>query len=249
MDDFEAVSEVVELLSGKWTVQVFFSVEKQPKTFTEIGKEIEGISNKMLSKRLNKLKGKGIIAEADSVDGYVLTEKGFELKDNLDGVSEWFRKYSGSERKILIVEDDTDQANLYTEWLKSFETEVVSVDSLFDASESDILAVIIDRYLESMETDRFIEHLRKNDVPVIICSGVEPSLKDIDMPFFNYLLKPVDSKTVKQNINELKKLGKEERRIKALKNKKKLIKKRNIGNSKKKSKKISEINDKLGNQI
>ena len=55
MDDEKAVSKVVQLISGKWTVKVFFQLGKQPRTFTELGKEIDEISNKMLSKTLNSL--------------------------------------------------------------------------------------------------------------------------------------------------------------------------------------------------
>lgn len=246
MDDTEAVSKVIELLSGKWTVKVFFQLGKQPKTFTEINKKVDKISNKMLSKTLNELTDQEVVTEAESVNGYLLTKKGYELRKNLEGLAEWSKAHSNS-GKVMIVEDDSDQAELYSKWLTDFETEIVEPESMLDMSGSKPLAVIMDRYLENQESDRFLKYISETSVPVLICTGVEPTIEEIEMPFHDYLVKPLDRGKLEDSLKTIADTEKDELDSIACKNKKDLIESRKLGSNTEREEKLKEIEEKLQN--
>lgn len=246
MDDGEAVSKVVDLLSGKWAVKVFFKLEKQPKTFTEINKQIEKVSNKMLSKTLSRLRDQEVITEAESVNGYLLTKKGYELRKNLEDLAEWSKIHSTS-GKVMIVEDDSDQAKLYSKWLTDFETEIVEPESMLDMSGSKPLAVIMDRYLENQESDRFLKYLSETSVPVLICTAVEPTIEDTEMPFYDYLVKPLDRRELEESLKTIENTEKDQLDSHAIENKKDLIESRKLGSNKEREEKLKEIEEKLQN--
>ncbi|EGQ43036.1 MAG: putative transcriptional regulator [Candidatus Nanosalina sp. J07AB43] len=245
MDDKKAISNIVDLLSGKWTVKVFFELKKQPQTFTELSREIDGISNKMLSKTLKMLKDEGVLDEAQSAKGYLLTEKGYLLRDKLEELTAWSDKYMVNNRKVLILEDDSIQAELYCKWLEGFETETVDVDSVIERSDSETLAVIMDRRLEDQESDRFVKYLSGSGIPVIVCSGVEPSIEDTEMPFYNYLIKPLDKGSIQESLDTIRKQKTAETRVQGLENKKDLIRSRKIGKCEKRKERLSEIDKEI----
>lgn len=53
--DLMAVKDALHVLSGSWKLQILIVLLNGQKRFKEIGKEIEGISDKMLSKELKDL--------------------------------------------------------------------------------------------------------------------------------------------------------------------------------------------------
>jgi len=53
--DFRAVRDALEVLNGSWKLQILMSLFGSPKRFKQISKEVEGISDKMLSKELKDL--------------------------------------------------------------------------------------------------------------------------------------------------------------------------------------------------
>lgn len=247
MDEEKAASKVVNTLSGKWTVKILYKLGKQPRTFTDISKDIENISNKMVSKTLNELEQESIIEKSESRKGYQLTGKGLELKKQVKELGKWMEKYD-EEGKILIIEDDDNQAEIYQKWLKASNTEQVKPEKALEQKNENVKGAIMDRYLGQKNSDKFLKHLSKADIPVIICSGVEPSLEDLEMPFYNYIVKPVDKKSLKQTINQVKELSKEERNLKALKNKKELLESRKIGENQERNRKLEEITQKINSK-
>lgn len=53
--DLRAVRDALEVLNGKWKLQILIAVLGGTKRFKEISREIEGISDRMLSKELKDL--------------------------------------------------------------------------------------------------------------------------------------------------------------------------------------------------
>ena len=53
--DLRAVRDAIEVLSGKWKLQILIAILNGTKRFKEISREIEGISDRMLSKELKEL--------------------------------------------------------------------------------------------------------------------------------------------------------------------------------------------------
>lgn len=50
-----AVRDALEVLNGTWKLQILMALSEGPKRFKEITKDVEGISDKMLSKELKDL--------------------------------------------------------------------------------------------------------------------------------------------------------------------------------------------------
>ncbi|ATL49307.1 transcriptional regulator [Chitinophaga caeni] len=53
--DLLAVRDALEVLNGKWKLQILISILNGKKRFKEIAKEVDGISDRMLSKELKEL--------------------------------------------------------------------------------------------------------------------------------------------------------------------------------------------------
>jgi len=244
MDVEEAASKAVKNVSGKWTVEIIFELKRHPRTFTEISSNIEDISNKMMSNTLNELNSKSLVEKPENDKGYKLTEKGVETKKQLKKLGEVTRKYDGN-GKILIVEDDEDQAKIYSTWLEGLTTETVKPGEILEKSSENVEAVMMDRDLGQETSDKYLKHLGKADVPVIICSGVEPSLEDLDMPFYSYQVKPVDKESLKDTVEEIYNEKKENVFVESLKNKKELIRSRSLGSKKERAEKIKEFNQEI----
>lgn len=89
-----AVNDTLNVLTGKWKLPIIGSLLFQKKRFTEIQRNIQGISPRMLSKELKELELNGIIRRTvyDSspvIVEYELTRSAEKLGDVLDKMLEW----------------------------------------------------------------------------------------------------------------------------------------------------------------
>jgi DNA-binding HxlR family transcriptional regulator len=88
------VHEVLAQISGKWTILVVRILENGPHRFSEIKREIEGVSQKMLTATLRDLEKDGFVNRTVTptipprVD-YELTEMGKELREPLRVIGNW----------------------------------------------------------------------------------------------------------------------------------------------------------------
>jgi DNA-binding HxlR family transcriptional regulator len=57
-----AIRDAMETLSGYWKLQILLALSSGPKRFRQIAKEIDGISDKMLSKELKALETNLLVA-------------------------------------------------------------------------------------------------------------------------------------------------------------------------------------------
>lgn len=93
------VARTLELLSGRWTPRVIFELEKyRSARFGELKRDIDGITNTMLSSTLKKLEQEGIIQRKvfDEIPvrvEYSLTEKGEAMLPIFYEMSVWGGKY------------------------------------------------------------------------------------------------------------------------------------------------------------
>lgn len=95
---------------------------------------------------------------------------------------------------VLVVEDEKDLADLYSNWL-SEEYEVRTAYSGEEAVEKvdeDVDAVLLDRRLPGISGDEFLKGLRQRgyDCSVAMVSAVEPDFDILEMGFDDYLVKP-----------------------------------------------------------
>ncbi len=59
--DLLEVKDALQVLNGYWKLQILIVLFEGPKRFKEIGKEIDGISDKMLSKELKDLEENSLV--------------------------------------------------------------------------------------------------------------------------------------------------------------------------------------------
>ena len=99
-----AVHDAMDILSGKWKISIISSIcYYNKRRFSDILNDVEGISNKMLSKELkeleiNKLITRTVLNTQPIAVQYQLTEYGMTLKTIINNLAEWGIDH----RKVII---------------------------------------------------------------------------------------------------------------------------------------------------
>jgi len=99
-----AVHDTMDILNGKWKISIISSIcYNNKRRFTDILNDVNGISNKMLSKELrdleiNKLIKRTVLDTQPVTIHYQLTEYGLTLKTIINDLAEWGIKH----RKVII---------------------------------------------------------------------------------------------------------------------------------------------------
>lgn len=102
-----------------------------------------------------------------------------------------------SEATVLIVDDEKTVADGYTLRLQSDYDTVTAYggqEALEILDERDVDVVLLDRRMPEVTGDEVLEHIRDDglDCRVIMLTAVDPGFGVIEMPFDDYLHKPVD---------------------------------------------------------
>ncbi|XEC93365.1 winged helix-turn-helix transcriptional regulator [Paenibacillus tarimensis] len=89
---------VLEIISSKWTVLVMHALEDNSLRYGEIGKRIEGVSQKMLTQTLRQLERDGLINRkahptVPPTVEYELTPLGETLMEHIGGFKQWTNEY------------------------------------------------------------------------------------------------------------------------------------------------------------
>jgi DNA-binding HxlR family transcriptional regulator len=90
-----AVHDAMDVLSGKWKISIISSIcYYNKRRFSDILSDVQGISNKMLSKELKELEInrliKRTVLETQPISvQYQLTEYGLTLKTIINNLTEW----------------------------------------------------------------------------------------------------------------------------------------------------------------
>ena len=96
----EQVSRVIELLQGKWTVQILCAMRERPERLSELRRGIPSASKKALTASLRSLEAAQIVLRRDLSSSVLRVE--YEIADTireplsalLDQLAEWGRSYS-----------------------------------------------------------------------------------------------------------------------------------------------------------
>lgn len=93
------LQNTIEVLGDKWTALIIHELSQAPSCFCDVEKNLDGISPRTLSQRLDKLQAEGIIAkqlykEHPPRYNYHLTPKGLELLDILEAMTAWGSKHN-----------------------------------------------------------------------------------------------------------------------------------------------------------
>ncbi len=89
-----AISDTMEILNGKWKMSIIACLCYKPMRFSELLKEVKGISGKMLSRELkdlevNELIIRQVLSTAPVAVEYTITDYGKSLKDLTNIIANW----------------------------------------------------------------------------------------------------------------------------------------------------------------
>ena len=99
-----AIKDALEALEGRWKLLILFSLSSAPKRFKQISKEVNGITDKTLSKELKSLESNKLITREvydtfpPTVE-YSITAHGKSLEKVMDELHYWGLAH----RKKIIV--------------------------------------------------------------------------------------------------------------------------------------------------
>jgi len=89
-----SIKDALEALEGKWKLLILFSLSAGPKRFKEIAKDVQGITDKTLSKELKHLEANRLVQRSvydtfpPTVE-YAITAHGLSLEKVLEELHTW----------------------------------------------------------------------------------------------------------------------------------------------------------------
>ena len=99
-----------------------------------------------------------------------------------------------TEATILVVDDDARTADLYAELFTEYEvlTAYSGEEALVLADET-VDVVLLDRSMPMVSGNVVLETIRRRDLDcrVVMVTGTEPDIETLELPFDDYLIKPV----------------------------------------------------------
>lgn len=89
-----SIRDAIEAVEGRWKLLILFSLSEKPKRFNQIAKEVNGITDKTLSKELknletNKLVRRDVYDTFPPTVEYSITPHGMSLEKVLDELHFW----------------------------------------------------------------------------------------------------------------------------------------------------------------
>ena len=89
-----AIDDTMDILSGKWKVSIIARLCYKPMRYSELLKDVNGISGKMLSRELQELEMNGLIdrkvaSTKPLAVSYEMTAYGMSLKVLTDSIADW----------------------------------------------------------------------------------------------------------------------------------------------------------------
>lgn len=110
------------------------------------------------------------------------------------------------EPTVLAVDDEENVADSYKMWLDEYDVRVAyGGEAALDAIDDDIDVVLLDRMMPNLSGDEVLARVRETgyEVRVAMVTAAEPDVDIIDMPFDEYLTKPVDGPDLRGVVERL----------------------------------------------
>jgi len=108
---------------------------------------------------------------------------------------------------VLVVDDDRDLADTYGLWLEEYYDVRVAHggEAALEIADDDVDVVLLDRRMPGVAGDEVLAELRDRglDCQVSMLTAIEPDSDLVDMPFDEYLVKPVSKSEVRETVEEL----------------------------------------------
>ena len=105
---------------------------------------------------------------------------------------------------VLVVDDEQEDADVYAFRLKrTYDVRTAyGGQAAVDAVDEDVDVLLLDRRMPGMSGDEALQAIREAgyDCRVIMTTAVEPEFEIVEMPFDDYLCKPIEQETLQQAI-------------------------------------------------
>ena len=93
------LSGAMVVLGKKWTCLIVRSLMDGPRRFSEMASYVDGLSDRVLSERLQELEREGVVErrvydQRPVLVEYVLTDKGLGLRHVLEALQDWADKWT-----------------------------------------------------------------------------------------------------------------------------------------------------------
>ncbi|GAA4873550.1 helix-turn-helix domain-containing protein [Saccharopolyspora cebuensis] len=105
-----ALSEVVEQVSGKWSIGVLLAAADGPVRYTQLEQSVTGISRRMLTLTLRNLERDGLLVRTayptvpPKVE-YTLTGMAVELCESLTALTDWAQRHRDAIERSRVAYD------------------------------------------------------------------------------------------------------------------------------------------------
>ena len=114
----------------------------------------------------------------------------------------------GGGQTVLVVDDERELADLYTEWL----SDAHSVRTAYSGSEAlelvdaTVDVVLLDRRMPDLSGDEVLGEIDTGalDCRVVMLTAVDPGGEIVDMPFDDYLVKPVTDEVLHDAVERMR---------------------------------------------
>ena len=107
------LNALFDLLGKRWALGVLWYLGDSPNTFRELQNRCGGVSPSVLNSRLKELRNAEIVTR--TLDGYILTERGKELRSFIVPLANWSENWSedvyGYERPGMHERIKQEQSN------------------------------------------------------------------------------------------------------------------------------------------
>ena len=130
------VATTVSLIGSKWKLLIMRNLLARPWRFNELKKDLEGISQKVLTDSLRSMEEDGIItrtvyAEVPPRVEYSLSELGESMRPIIKSMEEWGISYKNNQQLILEKQEETSEKSLPVSQALYFNT-VLLLNSKFN---------------------------------------------------------------------------------------------------------------------
>lgn len=107
---------------------------------------------------------------------------------------------------VLVVDDEEEVADVYALRLRNeYDTRVAyGGEDALETIDVDVDVVLLDRRMPDIPGDEVLEQIREKgyDCRIIMLTAVDPGLDIVEMPFDEYLCKPVEKEDLVAAINQ-----------------------------------------------
>lgn len=131
-----------------------------------------------------------------------------------DGTTPADGETAASRPTVLAIEDEAEMAEVYGIWLDDRYDVVVAHDgeSGIEAMTEDVDVVLLDRRLPSTSGDEVLREIRSRGyrTPVVMVTAIDPDTDIVDLPFDDYVTKPLTKDAMLDVVDRMLRLARAE---------------------------------------